>query len=374
MAAELIAAELDSAIAASKKSFARESGLHKSLFKVGEMKLRLSVFVVLLSLAASSAVAQSTVKKILVTGLPDAAIAELKTSAPPDVQIVAVAPNQVISEIADADALITPKITSEQVHAAKHLQWVQILNAGAEESLPALKGTDITVTNFKVVLGPEVADHAMALLLSLTRGLYQTIPARGHWQIPRGIAQVTELNGKTAVVLGVGGVGTQLAQRAHAFGMAVTGVDPKDAAPPAFIQKLVKPDQLDAVLPQADVLFVTVPETPATKGMIGAAQFAEMKRGAYFICVSRGTIYSTPALVSALESRQLAGAGLDVTDPEPLPADHPLWKFENVVITPHIAGASNSAQARVMELLRDNIRLFAAGQPLRNVVDKDKGY
>jgi phosphoglycerate dehydrogenase-like enzyme len=338
------------------------------------MKSRSLVFIILISVAASCAVAQTTFKKILITGLPDATVAELKSSAPPNVQIVGVAPNQVVSEIADADALITPKITGDQVRAAKHLQWVQILNAGAEESLPALKGTSIIVTNFKVVLGPEVADHAMALLLSLTRGLYETIPARGHWQIPRGIAQVTELNGKTAVVLGVGGVGTQIAQRANAFGMAVIGVDPKDAAPPAFIQKLVKPEQLDAVLPQADVLFVTVPETPATKGMIGAAQFAAMKRGAYFICVSRGTIYSTPALIAALESRQLAGAGLDVTDPEPLPADHPLWKFENVVITPHIAGASNSAQARVMDLLRENIRLFAAGQPLRNVVDKEKGY
>jgi len=338
------------------------------------MKSRWIIFVILLSVAASCAVAQSTAKKILVTGLPDATVAELKNSAPPGVQIVSVTPNQVVSDIADADALITPKITGDQVRAAKRLQWVQILNAGAEESLPALKGTAVIVTNFKAVLGPEVADHAMALLLSLTRGLYQTIPARGHWQIPRGIAQVTELNGKTAVVLGVGGVGTQIAQRANAFGMAVIGVDPKDAAPPAFIQKLVKPEQLDAALPQADVLFVTVPETPATKGMIGAAQFAAMNRGAYFICVSRGTIYSTPALIAALESRQLAGAGLDVTDPEPLPADHPLWKFENVVITPHIAGASNAAQGRVMDLLRENIRLFAAGQPPRNVVDKERGY
>jgi phosphoglycerate dehydrogenase-like enzyme len=137
---------------------------------------------------------------------------------------------------------------------------------------------------------------------------------------------------------------------------------------------MVKPNQLDAVLPQADVVFITVPETDATKGMIGSAQFREMKRGAYFIAVSRGTIYSTDALVEALANHQLAGAGLDVTNPEPLPANHPLWKFENVVITPHIAGASDVSLSRVIEMLKENIRRFSAGEPLLNVVDKEKGY
>jgi phosphoglycerate dehydrogenase-like enzyme len=136
----------------------------------------------------------------------------------------------------------------------------------------------------------------------------------------------------------------------------------------------VKPNQIDTVLPLADVVFVTVPETPATKGMIGAAQFQEMKRGAYFIAVSRGTVYSMDALVQALASRRLAGAGVDVTDPEPLPRNHPLWKFRNVVITPHIAGASDRSLTRVLELLRENISRFAAGQPLLNTVDKNQGY
>ncbi len=295
-----------------------------------------SILFILLIAVTFGRTEQADEKKIVVLGLGDSAIAQLKKSAPPNVVIVAPAANQIGAEIGDADGLITPNVTLGLLHAGKQLKWVQILNAGVEGVAPVLKGTDITLTNLKVVLGPEVADHAMALLLSLTRGLYQTIPAR-KWEMPRNLAQLTELRGKTAVIIGVGGVGTQIAERASAFGMTIIGVDPKDASPSPVIKQMVKPNQLDTVLPQADVVFITVPETPATKGMLGAAQFKEMKQGAYFIAVSRGTVYSMDALVEALTNRRLAGAGVDVTDPEPLPANHPLWKFENVVITPHIA-------------------------------------
>lgn len=313
-------------------------------------------------------------KKIVVVGLDEASLGELKKSAPPDVRVVSPPPDQFASEVNNADGLVIPQLTREELHAAKQLRWVHILNAGVEEVLPMLKETSITLTNLKVVLGPEVADHAMALLLALTRGLNQTIPARGRWEPPENVAQLTELRGRTAVIVGVGGVGTQIAERANGFGMTIIGVDLKEAAPASFIRQMVKPDQIDSVLPQADVVFVTVPETPATKGMISAARFQEMKRGGYFIAVSRGTVYSMDGLVHALDSRHLAGAGVDVTDPEPLPKNHPLWKFKNVVITPHIAGASDRSLARVIDLLRENIKRFAAGEPLLNTVDKSAGY
>ena len=329
---------------------------------------------ILLLLLMPVAFGQTAKKKIVVVGLDDTAVAELRKSAPPNVRLVAPLPGQVDAEIGNADALISPQLTRELLHSAKQLRWGQILNAGVEDVLPLIKETNITLTNLKVVLGPEVADHAMALLLSLTRGLYETIPARGKWEPPESLAKLTELRGRTAVIVGVGGVGTGIAERAAAFGMTIVGVDPKDTAPASFIKQMVKPSQIDTVLPLADVVFVTVPETPATKGMIGAAQFQEMKRGAYFIAVSRGTVYSMDALVQALASRRLAGAGVDVTDPEPLPRNHPLWKFRNVVITPHIAGASDRSLTRVLELLRENISRFAAGQPLLNTVDKNQGY
>lgn len=137
---------------------------------------------------------------------------------------------------------------------------------------------------------------------------------------------------------------------------------------------MVRPEQIDTVLPLADVVFISAPHTPQSEGMIGARQFEEMKRGAYFIAVSRGKLYSTEALVKALDGRALAGAGLDVTNPEPLPQGHPLWKFENCLITPHIAGQSDVIMGRKLDLFRENIRRFTTGEPMLNVVDKDKGY
>ena len=319
------------------------------------------------------ALAQTPRKKIVAVGLDDTTIAELKKTAPANVRIAAPAPDQLAAELGDADAFITPQLTRDVLRGAKELSWVQILNAGAEDAIPLVKNSRIVLTNLKVVLGPEVADHAMALLLALTRGLYETIPAR-KWEQPEHMAQLTELQGRTAVIVGVGGVGAEIARRAAAFGMMVIGVDPKDAAPGTAVSRMVKPGELDSVLPLADVVFVTVPDSPATKGMIGAAQFQKMKRGAYFIAVSRGAVYSMDGLVQALSARRLAGAGVDVADPEPLPRNHPLWKFKNVVITPHIAGASDRSLSRVVELLRENIRRFAAGEPLLNVVDKNRGY
>jgi len=333
-----------------------------------------SIFLAFLIAIAFGQTTQPAKKKILITGLPDATVEELRKSAPANVQIVSPAANQVNAEITDADALIATQLNRAELQAAKQLKWVHIMNSGVEGVAPVFKNTDVILTNLKVVLGPEVADHAMALLLSLTRGLYQTIPAKGRWEMPRNLNQLTDLRGKTAVIVGVGGVGTQIAERANGFGMTIIGVDPKDSAPSPVIKQMVKPNQLDSVLPFADVVFITVPETDATKGMIGAAQFRETKRGAYFIAVSRGSIYSMDGLIEVLTNHHLAGAGLDVTDPEPLPANHPLWKFENVVITPHIAGASDVSLARVVEMLKENIRRFAAGEPLLNVVDKEKGY
>jgi phosphoglycerate dehydrogenase-like enzyme len=183
-----------------------------------------------------------------------------------------------------------------------------------------------------------------------------------------------ELHGKTAVVVGVGGIGMQIAQRAKGFGMTVIGVDPEDIPYNPALDKVVVPDQIDQVLPGADVVFVAAPLTPASEGMIGERQFSLMKQGSYFVAVSRGRLYKTDALVKALDSKRLAGAGLDVTDPEPLPAGHALWGFPNAIITPHVAGQSDLMPKRRLEIFKENIRRFAEGKPMLNVVDKVKGY
>jgi len=237
-----------------------------------------------------------------------------------------------------------------------------------------LRDTDVTLTNCKIVQGPNIADHAMAMLLALTRDMVSIIPNRTTEEWTRGRHRLVELPGKTAVVIGVGGIGSQIAVRAHGFGMNVIGVDPKDMPYSPYLGKLVPPDRLDDVLPQADVVFIAAPHTPQSDGMMGPRQFDLMKKGSYFIAVSRGRLYDTDALVRALDSKRIAGAGLDVTNPEPLPKGHPLWKFENVIISPHVAGGSDRVQERRTALFKENIRRFLAGEPLLNVVDKQKGY
>jgi phosphoglycerate dehydrogenase-like enzyme len=182
------------------------------------------------------------------------------------------------------------------------------------------------------------------------------------------------LRGKNAVVIGVGGIGGQIALRAWAFGMTVTGVDPEDKPFSPFLTKVVKPDQMDEVIPQADVVFISAPDTPMSHKMMGGREFELMKPHSYFIAVSRGGIYALDGLVKALDSKRLDGAGVDVTDPEPLPKGHPLWKFDNVIITPHVAGRSDRDQERMVGTIKENIRRFADGKPLLNVVDKQKGY
>jgi len=156
--------------------------------------------------------------------------------------------------------------------------------------------------------------------------------------------------------------------------MDVIGVDPEPKPFMPFIKKVVKPDQLDEVLPGADVVFISTPHTPQSHKMMGPKQFDLMKNKSYFIAVSRGGIYDMGGLVKALDSRKLAGAGVDVTDPEPLPKGHPLWKFDNAIVTPHIAGRSDKDRGRMVGTIAENIRRFVDGRPLLNVVDKQKGY
>jgi len=313
-------------------------------------------------------------KKILITGITPAELAELKTGAPANVEIVAASGAELKAQAPEADAILGT-INNDLLRAAPKLKWVQSYSAGVERYVsPELNASGVTLTNGKIIQGPNIADHAFALLLALTRDLNRIIPNRSKEEWMRGQFRPIELSGKTAVIIGVGGIGMQIAQRAKGFGMRVLGVDPKDISYTPLVDKLVPPDRLDSVLPEADVVFISAPHTPQSEGMMGARQFDLLKKGVYFIAVSRGKLYDTDALVRALDSRRLSGAGLDVTNPEPLPKGHALWKFENVIITPHIAGQSDLVQGRRVDLIKENIRRFAAGEPLLNVVDKAKGY
>jgi D-2-hydroxyacid dehydrogenase (NADP+) len=340
---------------------------------------------VLLACVASTAIAATAdqtllpSKKVVFTGtgparLNEREIQELRDIAP-SLNIVFPERENIAKEIVDADAVIG-SITAEQVRSAKKLKWVQVTSAGVENYLfPEIKNSEITLTNMKIIQGIEIADHAFALLLGLTRRIDLAMEWKKTETWNAGeFRPLYELSGKTAVIVGVGGIGTQIAVRAKAFGMTVIGVDPKDMPYAPYLDRTVWPDRLEEVLPEADVVFVSVPHTPQSDKMFQAPQFAKMKKGSFFICVSRGKIYDGAVLVDALKSGHLQGAGLDVTDPEPLPKGHPLWKMDRVIITPHIAGRSDAEGPRYHEIFKENLARFAKGEPLRHTVDKEKGY
>jgi len=251
------------------------------------------------------------------------------------------------------------------------------MTAGVEHIIgqPVISERNITVTNSKIVMGPQIADHAMALLLSITRNVrfYVDEMDKAGWDRSGGLP-LLELRGKSMLIIGLGGIGTQVAERAKAFGMRIVAVDLKDTPMMSAVEYVGKPDELDSLLPHADVVVSCAPSTASSQRMLGAKQFDVMKNGAYVINVSRGAIVDTNALTVALQSGKLAGAGLDVTDPEPLPLDNPLWKMPNVVITPHIAGYSDGREPRTLEVAQENIKRFVSGKPLKNVVDVARGF
>jgi phosphoglycerate dehydrogenase-like enzyme len=316
--------------------------------------------------------------KIVVQGMDPARLAELQSAAPRAKFALASTPQEAMREIRDADGFIGGP-TPELLRAASKLRWVQVGSAGVENVMfPELVDSNITLTNCKIIQGPEISDHAMALLLALTRRLNLLIPLKAKKGWPQrefqSDSRPLELNGRTALIVGLGGIGTQIAQRAWAFGMHVLAVDLKDIPMSRFVDQVVPPDRLQELLPKADVVFMSVPDTKESFKMMGADEFALMKQGSFFIAVSRGHTYDGPALIKALDEKRLAGAGLDVTDPEPLPPDSPLWDFENVVITPHIAGQSDKFPDRQLAVFQENARRFSEGLPLINVVDKHAGF
>lgn len=311
--------------------------------------------------------------KIVVAGLSPEEVSALQEEFP-QAEFASAGREELQTIAVDADALVGT-CNRDAIRAAKKLRWVQIFSAGAEYCVfPEMVNSDIALTNAKIVQGPEIADHAMALLLALTRNLNVALSEKASRSWDREKYNPIELRGKTALIIGLGGIGTQVAERAHGFGMRVLAVDPKDIPLRNSVERVEKPDRLLQLLPQADVLFMCAPHTARTERMMSTREFGAMKTGSFFINVSRGKTVDTEALVEALKEGRLAGAGLDVTDPEPLPAQHPLWAMPNVVITPHIAGQSDQIEGRIKELMRENVERFLKGLPLRNLVDKSAGY
>jgi phosphoglycerate dehydrogenase-like enzyme len=268
--------------------------------------------------------------------------------------------------------------TPEFLAAADQLRWVQSPSAGVAWLLEreGMDDEDILLTNMQGIHGPAIAEHVFGMLLSLTRDLryYQQPEQQGTWNRSGSPVDPIALSGRTMLVVGLGGIGREVARRAKGFDMTVLATRRSRTEPPPYVDRQGTPDELDALLPLADVVVLCVPLTDETEGMIDAAALARMQQGAYLVNIARGRVVDQDALVDALERGHLAGACLDVTTPEPLPADHPLWGMPNVVITPHVASRAALTGARRRALLFENVRRFGAGEPLLNVVDKAAGY
>jgi len=284
--------------------------------------------------------------------------------------------SEAMAQIADADALIGG-CNADLVNAGAKLRWIQTQAAGVEDCLaiPRVRDGSIILTNMQRVNGPNISEHAMALILALTRQIdaYLANQSEAKWQRLQR-QKLMDLDGHTMLVVGLGGIGTMIAERAHAFGMHVIATRNSGHEGPSFVDYVGVADELPKLIGQADVVVNVTPLTPETTGLFNAAMFERMKPSAYFINVGRGKSVVTDDLVTALKTGRIAGAGLDVVDPEPLPEDHPLWHAPNVVITPHVAGDSELKLDRAWLVTRENLRRYVAGDKLLSVVDVKRGY
>jgi len=260
--------------------------------------------------------------------------------------------------------------------AAARLEWLHQRGAGIDRIAgPVLEGSRIVLTNGSGNHAPKIAEHLLALMLAFARRLPALVRAQqeSRWA-PPAPHDVFELSGQSLLVVGTGAIGTALAQRAGALGMRVTGVRRTVTGPMPGFDDVRPIAELDAALGDADHVAIALPLTHATRHLFDAARLARMRRGAYLYNVGRGALVDQPALIAALEQGRLAGAGLDVTDPEPLPPESPLWRAPNALITAHSSGLTPRSRERYHALLLENLRRWVAGEPLLNVVDKRLGY
>ncbi|MEL7187314.1 MAG: D-2-hydroxyacid dehydrogenase [Pseudomonadota bacterium] len=295
------------------------------------------------------------------------------------VEIVLVESESEMLEHMDGADAIVGYCSEDLLNAGHDLVWVQIYWAGVERCLerPQLASGEVVLSNMQKMSSPAIAEHAFIMGMSLSRMLpsYGRVMDAGEWNGWRGdfVENMRPVAGQNLLVVGLGGIGSEVARLGHAMGMTVTGTRNSSRDGPDYVKYVGLSHELHDLAAEADIIVSALPLTTATRGIFDADFFAAAKPGALFVNVGRGASVVTADLMAALDSGQIGGAGLDVTDPEPLPPEHPLWQYHNVIITPHVAGAGGT-QERHAVLLRENLRRFVAGEKLLNVVDPEKGY
>lgn len=299
----------------------------------------------------------------------------------PEMRVVHLPDYDVLSpELPDTDIFVGYSLRAAQLKDAKKLKWIHSTAAGvAQLAYPELRDSGILVTNPRGIFSKPMAEHTLGMMIALARNFpdstrYQDKSTWGQsliWDKPE---QLTELNGKTLLIIGFGSIGHELAKRAKAFEMRVWGVTRSGKGDASLAERIVPATELNAVLPEADYIVIAAPETEETKQLVGAAEISKMKRGARLLNLGRGSLLDEAALIAALESGQLAGAALDVTSVEPLPSESPLWKAPNLFITPHTSGVSELLWVRQTEMLLHLLELWFSGGEMTNVVDLRLGY
>ncbi len=300
---------------------------------------------------------------------------------------------EAVLEVADADAFFG-KLTPDMLAAARCLRWVQSPTASLEHYIfPELAEHPAQLTNMRGLFHDNIADHVFGCMLCFARNLhiYVRQQQRAEWKpyggrkegqtfrsgpaVTTGVDLAhTTLAGSTMGVVGLGSIGSEIARRGVCFGMRVVAVDSDPRPAPDGVEGPWPSDRLDDLLAESDYVVIAAPHTPETEGLFSAPKFRRMKSSAVLINIGRGVIVNLGDLTHALEAGEIAGAALDVYEIEPLPADHPLWAVENVILTPHIAGHSPAIAERHLQVLLDNVSRFVRGLPLHNVVDKRRWF
>ena len=292
--------------------------------------------------------------------------------AAPDAEVVMPDKDTVMAALSDAEVLFGSS-SPEILRAAPGLKWIQSTSAGMDgRMIPEIVDTDIRISNASGVHAIQVAEHAWALTAALFRGLHTAFRNQlAHkWQR----APHSDLYGATVGIIGFGGIGRHYAKLAQGYELRILALDIQGGHKPDYVEALWDMDRLDDVLETSDVVFIACPNTGQTRHLVNARTLGKMKSTAFLVNTARGGIVDQAAITNALKAGVIAGAGLDVFEEEPLPADSPLWDMKNVIITPHLGGGSPNRNRRLIAFFCKNLERYLAGEPLYNEVDKTLGY
>lgn len=300
--------------------------------------------------------------------------AELQDAVGGEMEIVVRTPGDAMDQYASAEVVAAFPARMPRLHELPQARWLHSFSAGVDKILtPEVAQSSVVLTNSSGIHATPIAEHIIATCLLFARGFVKTFYAqqKTEWKKDNTLR---EFRDSRVLIVGLGAIGTEAARLAHQFGAHVDATSRSGKDNPDFVERLERAEKLDALLPEADFVVITLPGTPETEHLFEAQKFALMKKSAVLINIGRGSIVHESDLIEALKEGTIAGAGLDVFETEPLPATSPLWDMENVVVTPHHSGLSHRYMDRAITLLCDNLRAYQKGESLPNEVDKTLGY